>query len=375
MKRIGLFIIQIILIYNAHAANSIYEQANAAYETGNYALADSLYTSLLTEDGPSAEVYYNLGNACYKQQFWARAILNYERCLQLDRRNEDAQYNLDLAQAQIRDQIEPIQLSLLSILWKDICGLLSSSVWAILAIVFSWLALCSVAVYLFARKFHMRRWGLMLVFITAGLSIILFVISELGVFEMRGDGLAEVENASRIFLDEYDHSRSGCAVLPACEGTRVLLVEVQALTATSPMENPRRRVTGLDVNRAHMLLAVMERRAGFKLSRLEVYLNIVGGVSVEEPAGDLAACFAVASSATEVKLPPATVFIGEVGLSGEVRAVNNLQQRIDESARLGFKQAVGPRLRGQHLRVPPDFRLLELTDLREGLEKFYLVER
>jgi len=198
---------------------------------------------------------------------------------------------------------------------------------------------------------------------------------ELGVFEMRGDGLAEVENASRIFLDEYDHSRSGCAVLPACEGTRVLLVEVQALTATSPMENPRRRVTGLDVNRAHMLLAVMERRAGFKLSRLEVYLNIVGGVSVEEPAGDLAACFAVASSATEVKLPPATVFIGEVGLSGEVRAVNNLQQRIDESARLGFKQAVGPRLRGLHLRVPPDFRVLELADLREGLEKFYLVER
>lgn len=177
MKRIGLFIIQIILIYNAHAANSIYEQANAAYETGNYALADSLYTSLLTEDGPSAEVYYNLGNACYKQQFWARAILYYERCLQLDRRNEDAQYNLDLAQAQIRDQIEPIQLSLLSILWKDICGLLSSSVWAILAIVFSWLALCGVAVYLFARKFHMRRWGLMLVFITAGLSIILFVIT------------------------------------------------------------------------------------------------------------------------------------------------------------------------------------------------------
>ncbi|GIK53155.1 MAG: DNA repair protein RadA [Planctomycetes bacterium] len=198
---------------------------------------------------------------------------------------------------------------------------------------------------------------------------------ELGVFEMRGDGLAEVENASRIFLDEYDHSRSGCAVLPACEGTRVLLVEVQALAAPSPMENPRRRVTGLDANRAHMLLAVMERRAGFKLSRLEVYLNIVGGVTVEEPAGDLAACFAVASSATEVRLPPATVFVGEVGLSGEVRAVNNLQQRIDEAARLGFKQAVGPRLRGLHLRVPADFRVLEIGDLREGLEKFYLAGR
>ncbi|KAA0218572.1 DNA repair protein RadA [bacterium] len=198
---------------------------------------------------------------------------------------------------------------------------------------------------------------------------------ELGVFEMRGDGLAEVENASRIFLDEYDHSRSGCAVLPACEGTRVLLVEVQALAAPSPMENPRRRVTGLDANRAHMLLAVMERRAGFKLSRLEVYLNIVGGVTVEEPAGDLAACFAVASSATEVRLPPATVFVGEVGLSGEVRAVTNLQQRIDEAARLGFKQAVGPRLRGLHLRVPADFRVLEIGDLREGLEKFYLVGR
>lgn len=197
---------------------------------------------------------------------------------------------------------------------------------------------------------------------------------ELGVFEMRDDGLREVENASRLFLDEYDHSRSGCAILPACEGTRVLLVEVQALAGPSPLENPRRRVTGLDVNRAHMLLAVMERRAGFKLSRLEVFLNIVGGVSVEEPAADLAACFAVASSATEVKLPPHTVFMGEVGLSGEVRAVNNMQQRIDEAARLGFKQAVCPRLRGLSLRVPREFRLLEIGDVREGLEKFYLVD-
>ncbi len=197
---------------------------------------------------------------------------------------------------------------------------------------------------------------------------------ELGVFEMRGDGLAEVENASRIFLDEYDHARPGCTVVPAAEGTRVLLVEVQALVTRSPMTNPRRRFTGLDQNRAHMLLAVLERRAGLRLAEFEVYLNIVGGVTVEEPAADLAACFAVASSAREIKLPPSTVFIGEVGLSGEVRNVATLQQRLDESAKLGFTQAVIPRQRGQQVRTPRDMKLIQLADLREGLEKFFLVE-
>lgn len=197
---------------------------------------------------------------------------------------------------------------------------------------------------------------------------------ELGVFEMRQEGLVEVENASKVFLDEYDSTRSGCAILPAAEGTRVLLVEVQALCSPSPMSSPRRRFTGLDQNRAHMLLAVLERRAGLKLSSLEAYLNIVGGVIVEEPAADLAACFAVASSVSEVKLPPATVFIGEVGLAGEIRGVNQMQTRLDESARLGFTQAVVPKLRGENVRAPQGFKLIQLGNLREGLERFYLVE-
>jgi DNA repair protein RadA/Sms len=196
---------------------------------------------------------------------------------------------------------------------------------------------------------------------------------ELGVFEMRQEGLVEVENASKVFLDEYDSARSGCAILPAAEGSRVLLVEVQALVSPSPMASPRRRVTGLDQNRAHMLLAVLERRAGLKLSQMEAYLNVVGGVNVDEPGGDLAASFAVASSATEVRLPPGTVFIGEVGLAGEVRAVAHMQQRLDESARLGFTQAVVPKLRGENIRPPQGFKLIQINNLREGLEKFYLV--
>jgi DNA repair protein RadA/Sms len=196
---------------------------------------------------------------------------------------------------------------------------------------------------------------------------------ELGVFEMSQQGLVEVENASKVFLDEYDNARSGCAILPAAEGTRVLLVEMQALVSPTVMPSPRRRFTGLDQNRAHMLLAVLERRAGLRLSQLEVYLNIVGGVNVDEPGADLAACFAVASSANEVKLPPATVFIGEVGLAGEVRTVTHMQTRLDESARLGFSQAVVPKLRGEHVRAPQGFKLLQIADLREGLEKFYLV--
>ncbi|MCB9893239.1 MAG: DNA repair protein RadA [Planctomycetes bacterium] len=197
---------------------------------------------------------------------------------------------------------------------------------------------------------------------------------ELGVFEMRQEGLVEVENASKVFLDEYDNSRSGCAILPAAEGTRVLLVEVQALVSPSPMSSPRRRFTGLEQNRAHMLLAVLERRAGLRLSQLEVYLNIVGGVMVDEPGADLATCFAVASSAQEVKLPPATVFVGEVGLAGEVRSVTQMQQRLDEASKLGFQQAVVPKLRGENVRAPKDFRLIQISNLREGLEKFYLVE-
>lgn len=197
---------------------------------------------------------------------------------------------------------------------------------------------------------------------------------ELGVFEMRQEGLVEVANASKVFLDEFDNTRSGCAILPAAEGTRVLLVEVQALVSPSPLSSPRRRVTGLEQNRAHMLLAVLERRAGLKLSQLEVYLNIVGGVVVEEPAADLAASFAVASSATEAKLPPATVFIGEVGLAGEIRAVSHMQSRLDEAAKLGFTQAVVPRLRGENVRPPAGFKLVQINSLREGLEKFYLVE-
>jgi DNA repair protein RadA/Sms len=197
---------------------------------------------------------------------------------------------------------------------------------------------------------------------------------ELGVFEMRQEGLVEVENASKVFLDEYDNTRSGCAILPAAEGTRVLLVEVQALVSPSPMQSPRRRYTGLDQNRAHMLLAVLERRGGLKLSQDEVYLNVVGGVTVEEPAADLAACFAIASSANEVKLPPATVFIGEVGLGGEVRSANLMQQRLDEAAKLGFTQAVVPKLRGENIRAPQGFKLLQIQNLREGLERFYLVQ-
>ena len=196
---------------------------------------------------------------------------------------------------------------------------------------------------------------------------------ELGVFEMRQEGLVEVENASKVFLDEYDNTRSGCAILPAAEGTRVLLVEVQALVSPSPMSSPRRRFTGLDQNRAHMLLAVLERRAGLRLSQLEAYLNVVGGVMVDEPGSDLAVCFAVASSAVEQKLPPATVFIGEVGLGGEVRSVTHMQQRLDESAKLGFQQAVVPKLRGENVRAPEGLRLIQISNLRQGLEKFYLV--
>ncbi|NUQ34496.1 MAG: DNA repair protein RadA, partial [Planctomycetaceae bacterium] len=198
--------------------------------------------------------------------------------------------------------------------------------------------------------------------------------SEIGIFEMGNGGLAEVLNPSQALLEEYDSQRAGAAICPTVEGTRVLLVEIQALVAPAPaMSSPRRRVSGLDHNRASMLLAVLERRAGMPLSRHEAYLNIAGGITVEEPAADLATCFAIASSMTEQRLPPATVFIGEVGLGGEVRSVNMLQARLDEAAKLGFEQAVIPKVRGK-LTTPKGMKLVSVTDVAQALAKFYLVK-
>ncbi|MCA8938495.1 MAG: DNA repair protein RadA [Planctomycetes bacterium] len=197
--------------------------------------------------------------------------------------------------------------------------------------------------------------------------------SEIGIFEMTQKGLVEVDNPSRIFISEYDHQRSGAAIFPSVEGTRVLLVELQALVAPSPLAAPRRKVSGVDGNRAAMLLAVLERRAGIRLSQLEAFINVVGGVTIDEPAADLALCVAVVSSQRDMTLPSGTVVIGEVGLGGEVRSVNLLRQRLDEARRLGFERAVVPRPRGDmQLDTPDGIEVIPVSGVVETLDRLGL---
>ena len=163
---------------------------------------------------------------------------------------------------------------------------------------------------------------------------------EIGIFEMREEGLAEVENPSAALLAERTPEASGSAVTATLEGTRPLLVEIQALVARSFLTNPRRAATGTDYNRLNMLLAVLEKRLGFKLAEQDVYVNIAGGVRVVEPSVDLAVTMAVASSFRDQPLEPGTILLGEVGLGGEVRAISQAEKRLREAARLGFTRAV-----------------------------------
>jgi DNA repair protein RadA/Sms len=170
---------------------------------------------------------------------------------------------------------------------------------------------------------------------------------EIGVFEMTDRGLLEVPNPSALFLAERRGNASGVAVFAGIEGTRPLLVEVQALVSSSPQATPRRAVVGWDSGRLAMVLAVLEARCGLVLAGKEVYLNVAGGLRVSEPAADLAVAGALVSAACDKPVPEETVIFGEVGLSGEVRGVSQMDLRLKEAAQLGFKRALVPQRRGR----------------------------
>jgi DNA repair protein RadA/Sms len=165
---------------------------------------------------------------------------------------------------------------------------------------------------------------------------------EIGVFEMTGRGLAEVVNPSALFLSGHAEATPGTAVFAGLEGTRPLLTEIQALVAPSPLGMPRRAVVGWDQNRLAMIIAVLEARGGLRLGQHDVYLNVAGGLRINEPAADLAAAAALVSSLTGQSLPPHCVFFGEIGLSGAIRPVAHAATRLKEAAKLGFTQAIVP---------------------------------
>lgn len=166
---------------------------------------------------------------------------------------------------------------------------------------------------------------------------------EIGVFEMDDVGLSEVNNPSELFLASYDRDTSGTAVFAGVEGTRPILVEVQALVSPSYLPTPRRAVVGWDINRLAMIIAVLGSRFGLNLFDKEVYLNIVGGIEIQETAADLAIASALISAARDITIPASTIIIGEIGLTGEVRMINNLEARLKEAVKLGFKRCIIPK--------------------------------
>lgn len=166
--------------------------------------------------------------------------------------------------------------------------------------------------------------------------------SEIGIYEMLQSGLRQVANPSELLLSNHDQDLSGIAVSATVEGVRPILLEVQSLVSTAAYGVPQRSATGFDSRRLNMLLAVLEKRVGFKLASKDVFLNIAGGIRVSDPALDLAVVMAVLSSNIDAALPGDTVFAGEVGLSGEIRAVSRIEQRISEAGKLGFKRIFVP---------------------------------
>ena len=167
--------------------------------------------------------------------------------------------------------------------------------------------------------------------------------AEVGIFEMKDNGLEEVLNPSELFLhDREKNITSGNIVIATKEGTRPVLIELQALVGQTSYPSPRRVVNGIDYNRLLQILAVLEKRIGLNLSKLDVYVNVIGGIEIDEPAADLGIALAVATCARDLVVSPDTVIIGEVGLSGEIRGVNNLENRIKECEKLGFKKVIIP---------------------------------
>lgn len=186
---------------------------------------------------------------------------------------------------------------------------------------------------------------------------------EIGVFEMRSTGMAEISDPSTLFITGAE--LPGCAVTCAMEGTRPMMVEVQALLSTSPFSNPRRMAAGLDNNRLVLLLAVLEKKAGLRFYDKDVYTNVVGGIRLDERAGDLAVAMCIAGAGADIALPPRTAILGELSLTGEVRPVNRLDKRIQECARLGFSHIVVPN--SDTLPKVDDLNYTRVKNIREAL--------
>ena len=191
--------------------------------------------------------------------------------------------------------------------------------------------------------------------------------NEIGVFEMADSGLLEVPNPSQMLLEGRPEGASGTCVACVMEGTRPVLAEVQALVSKTSFNVPRRTSDGFDYNRAALLLAVAEKRCGMKLSAFDAYINVIGGLRLDEPAADLPVILAIASSYRDTTIPSDLVAIGEVGLTGEIRSVSNMNQRLCEVSRLGFKTCIIPRNGSDKIEIPDGLTVYRVRNLQEAL--------
>ncbi len=192
-------------------------------------------------------------------------------------------------------------------------------------------------------------------------------INEVGIFEMRDQGLVEIANPSQVFLSQRSEGAIGSVIVPTLEGTRPLLVEIQALTSPTSFGLPRRNANGVDYNRLLMITAVLTKRARLPLGNQDIIANVVGGIRVNEPAADLGIALAIASSSRNARVNPDLVAIGEIGLSGELRAVSQLEKRLAEAAKLGFKSCLLPPLQGGQ-KMPPEIKPIVTKSLSQALK-------
>lgn len=192
--------------------------------------------------------------------------------------------------------------------------------------------------------------------------------NEIGIFEMQGHGLVEVTNPSEVFLEERLEGSTGSAIVCALEGTRPILVEIQALTTPTMFGNAKRTTSGLDFNRVSLIMAVLEKRTGLLMQNQDAYLKSAGGVKLDEPAIDLAVAVAVASSYKELPTDARECFIGEIGLTGEIRRVTRVEQRLNEAAKLGFKKVYAPKNSIVGIDIPEQIQVIGVTTLTECLK-------
>lgn len=191
--------------------------------------------------------------------------------------------------------------------------------------------------------------------------------NEMGIFEMKEMGLVEVENPSEIFLEERSQGASGSTVVASMEGTRPVLVEIQALISPSSFGNPRRMATGIDHNRVSLLMAVLEKRVGMLLQNQDAYLKVAGGVKLDEPAIDLAIAVSITSSFRDQPTRATDCIIGEVGLTGEVRRVSRIEQRVQEAAKLGFERVILPENNLGGWKAPKGIELIGVSSVHQAL--------